>query len=147
MKSVRWSVAKVEATIRTVDPPISYKSVSASRGKVVQAEPISALYEQGKVHHVARLDVLENEMVSWQPEISSWSPNRVDALVWVLTELMLGEGAVQAACIGIDPEPERGHRSIWDSWPDVGDRARPRIERPSGSIWDRDVGRGLFRDF
>ncbi|MGH9786130.1 MAG: hypothetical protein ACRD88_18320, partial [Terriglobia bacterium] len=130
----------VEATIRTVDPSISYRSVTASRGKAVRAEPISALYEQGKVHHVGRLDALEEEMISWQPEQSSWSPNRVDALVWVLTELMTGEGVVQATCVGWDP-PER--RSIWDRWPDVG-CDRPEIERRP-SIWERDdYGRGLF---
>ena len=58
----------VEATLRTVDPSISYQSVSASRGK---AEPIAALYEQGKLHHVGRLDDLENEMISWQAGSSS----------------------------------------------------------------------------
>ena len=121
----------VEATIRTVDPSISYKSVTASRGKAVRAEPISALYEQGKVHHVGRIDALEDEMVSWQPETSSWSPNRVDALVWVLTELMTGEGSVPAACVGWDP-PER--RSIWDIWQDD----RPDIEIERRSIWERD---------
>ncbi|MBI4463171.1 MAG: hypothetical protein HY647_00570 [Acidobacteria bacterium] len=130
----------VESTIRTVDRSISYKSVTASRGKAVRAEPISALYEQGKVHHVGRLDALEEEMVSWQPEASSWSPNRVDALVWVLTELMLGEGAVQAACVGMDP-PER--RSIWERWPEVG-YDRPQIERPWPSIWERDDYGKLF---
>jgi len=104
----------LEATIRTVDPLISYKSVTASRGKAVRAEPISALYEQGKVHHVGRLDGLETEMVSWQPGISSWSPNRVDALVWVLTELMLGEGACEAAGVFVVYPEERGHRSIWN---------------------------------
>ena len=133
----------VEATIRTVDPSISYKSVTASRGKAVRAEPISALYEQGKVHHVGRLDALENEMVSWQPGISSWSPNRVDALVWVLSELMMGEGAVHAACAGWDP-PEKGWRrpSVWDDWQGEGPE-RPQIEqRPS--IWERDDYGRLF---
>jgi hypothetical protein len=57
----------VEYTIRTVDPTIAFKGVNASRGKMVRAEPISALYEQGKVHHIGRLDALESEMVSWQP--------------------------------------------------------------------------------
>ncbi|OFW40060.1 MAG: hypothetical protein A3J28_05215, partial [Acidobacteria bacterium RIFCSPLOWO2_12_FULL_60_22] len=127
----------VEATIRTVDPSISYKSVTASRGKAVRAEPISALYEQGKVHHVGRIDALEDEMVSWQPETSSWSPNRVDALVWVLTELMTGEGSVPAACVGWDP-PER--RSIWDIWQDD----RPDIEIERRSIWERDDYGRLF---
>ena len=129
----------VEATIRTVDPSISYKSVTASRGKAVRAEPISALYEQGKVHHVGRFDALEDEMVTWQPETSSWSPNRVYALVWVLTEIMKGEGAVQAACAGWDP-PER--RSIWDTWQD--EQPDSELERPWPSIWERDDYGRLF---
>ena len=79
-------------------------------------------------------------MVSWQPGISSWSPNRVDALVWVLTELITGEGAVQAACVGWDP-PER--RSIWDD-PRDEEHARPQIERPWLSIWERDDYGKLF---
>jgi terminase large subunit-like protein len=139
----------VEATIRTVDPSISYKNVSASRSKAIRAEPISAFYEQGKIHHVGRFDALENEMASWQPGVSTWSPNRVDALVWVLMELMLGEGAYEAACFGSEDEEEREHGSIWDSGLDVRHGDRPRIERPGGSIWDRadDIGRGLFESF
>ena len=132
----------VENTIRTVDSTISFKYVIASRGKAVRAEPISALYEQGKVHHTGHFDSLENEMVTWQPEGSSWSPNRVDALVWVLTELMLGEGNVEPAYGGIDPEPER-HRSIWDPARDESD-IYPGSHRPGGSIWERDRGRGIF---
>jgi hypothetical protein len=97
----------VEATLRTVDPSISYQSVSASRGKAVRAEPIAALYEQGKVHHVGRLDGLENEMISWQPGSSCWSPNRIDALVWVLTELMTGEARYAPVFVSVDPEPRR----------------------------------------
>lgn len=97
----------VEATLRTVDPSISYQSVSASRGKAVRAEPIAALYEQGKVHHVGRLDALENEMISWQPGSSWWSPNRIDALVWVLTELMTGEASYEPIFMAVDPEPRR----------------------------------------
>ncbi len=93
----------VEATLRTVDPSVSYQSVTASRGKAVRAEPIAALYEQGKVHHVGRLDGLENEMISWQPGSSSWSPNRIDALVWVLTEIMTGAPSCSVECIVAKP--------------------------------------------
>lgn len=134
----------VESTIRTVDPTISFKSVTASRGKAVRAEPIAALYEQLKVHHVGRLDALEEEMASWQPGISSWSPNRIDALVWALTELMQGEGAVQAAGF-FAPEMEAPERrpSIWDG------SAEEWFERRYGnrsfeSIFSRGVGRGMF---
>lgn len=78
----------VRLTIRTVDKNVSYKEVHASRGKVTRAEPIAALYEQGRVHHVGTFAGLEDQMCSWTPE-SGKSPDRVDALVWALSELML----------------------------------------------------------
>lgn len=78
----------VELTIRTVDDKVAYKAVHASRGKRTRAEPIAALYEQGRVHHVGTFAELEDEMCDWEPEMPS--PNRMDALVWALTELMLG---------------------------------------------------------
>jgi phage terminase large subunit-like protein len=64
-----------------------YKNVHASRGKAVRAEPIVARYEKGEIHHIGTFPTLEDEMVSWVPGISKQSPNRVDALVWALTEL------------------------------------------------------------
>lgn len=82
----------VEATLRSVDPHVSYKDVVASRGKVVRAEPIAALYQKGVVHHVGMLPALEDEMTTWDPGLSTFSPNRVDALVWALTDLMLTDG-------------------------------------------------------
>ncbi len=85
----------VEHTIRTVDPRVSYKSVVAKRGKYVRAEPVAALYEQGKVHHVGGLPELEDQMCRYVPEAFDGSPDRVDALVWALTDLMLGEGAAR----------------------------------------------------
>jgi len=78
----------VETNIRIVNSNVSYKSVHASRGKIIRAEPIVALYEQGKIHHVGRLDKLEDQMTTWDAQ-SSQSPDRVDALVWGFTELML----------------------------------------------------------
>lgn len=77
----------VEATIRTVRRNVPYKKVHASRGKRVRAEPIAALYEQGRVTHHGNLDLLEDQMVTFLPEGSYGSPDRVDALVWALTEL------------------------------------------------------------
>jgi len=77
----------VEAVIRQADPDVSYANVRASRGKRLRAEPIKALYEQGRVHHLTPLPELEEEMVQWVPDQSEWSPNRVDALVWALTDL------------------------------------------------------------
>ncbi|MEA3323702.1 MAG: hypothetical protein U9Q37_00980 [Euryarchaeota archaeon] len=66
-----------------------YKNVHASRGKAVRAEPIVAQYEHGKIHHVGGFSELEGEMVTWVPGQSNYSPNRIDALVWALTELFL----------------------------------------------------------
>lgn len=76
----------VEATLRNVDDSISFKAVHASRGKAVRAEPIAALYEQGKVHHVGTFPDLEDEMTYWTPGDPK-SPDRMDALVWAMTEL------------------------------------------------------------
>jgi phage terminase large subunit-like protein len=74
-------------TIQTIDPTASYKAVHASRGKQTRAEPIAALYEQGRVHHVGMFAELEDQMCNWLP--GEKSPDRMDALVWALTELML----------------------------------------------------------
>lgn len=76
----------VETVIRNLSPEISYKDVTASRGKYLRAEPIAALYERGKVHHVGKFNKLEDEMCLWLP--GDKSPNRMDALVWALTDLM-----------------------------------------------------------
>jgi Uncharacterized conserved protein len=78
----------VEHTIRTVDRNVSFKQVRASRGKQTRAEPVAALYEQGRVHHVGTFAALEDQMCSWMPG-SNESPDRMDALVWALTELMV----------------------------------------------------------
>jgi phage terminase large subunit-like protein len=77
----------VELTIRTVDKNVAYKAVTASRGKMVRAEPIAALYEQGRVHHVGFFPQLEDQMCDYDPLTSLFSPDRMDALVWALTEL------------------------------------------------------------
>jgi phage terminase large subunit-like protein len=78
----------VEHVIRTVDPRAPVKLVHASRGKVTRAEPIAALYEQGKVSHVGSFALLEDQMCQWEPGQSS--PDRLDALVWALTDLSSG---------------------------------------------------------
>lgn len=79
----------VENVIRTVAPRVSYKKIHASRGKRVRAEPVAALYEQGKVGHASAMPELEDQMVSFVPEGMDGSPDRVDALVWAITELVL----------------------------------------------------------
>lgn len=76
----------VKSTIKTSVPGANVKLVSATRGKVVRAEPISALYEQGKVWHTDVMQELEDELCMYDPATSA-SPNRMDALVWAITEL------------------------------------------------------------
>ncbi len=87
---VNFGGEMVENTLRTVQggARLSYKPVHASRGKMIRAEPIAALYEQGKVHHVGQFSELEDQQCTWV-QGEGPSPDRVDALVWVLTELML----------------------------------------------------------
>lgn len=81
----------VRFTVATADRRASFKEVVASRGKAVRAEPISALYEQGKVHHVGVFPDLEDQMCNFTASgyVGDGSPDRADALVWALTELML----------------------------------------------------------
>lgn len=79
----------VEHVIRTVSTNVAFKSVRASKNKYIRAEPVAALYEQGKVHHVGMFAELEDQMCQWEPGLDS--PDRLDALVWGLTELMLGD--------------------------------------------------------
>lgn len=77
----------VKAVINNQAPNARVKLVTATRGKVVRAEPISALYERGKVWHNRVMQDLEDEMCSYDPETSA-SPNRMDALVWAITDMM-----------------------------------------------------------
>lgn len=78
----------VETVIRMVDRNIPFTAVHASRGKITRAEPISALYEQGKCHHVGSFPVLEDQMCDYDAKTTKYSPDRMDALVWAFTELM-----------------------------------------------------------
>lgn len=93
----------VESVLATVDGALPIKTISASRGKLVRAEPVSALYQQGRVHHVGNeLGNLEAQLTTWVPgstrvrrdgvEVEERSPDRMDALVYALTELMLEQG-------------------------------------------------------
>lgn len=76
----------VAQTLKTVDPSVPVRLVNASRGKQTRAEPVSAVYEQGRGHHAGAFPALEDEMCLWQPGMAS--PNRMDALVWAATDLM-----------------------------------------------------------
>lgn len=79
----------IEHTLRTFDRAVPFKAVHASRGKRTRAEPISALYEQGRVHHVGTLGELEDQLCGWDESTGEASPDRLDALVWLLNELMV----------------------------------------------------------
>lgn len=80
----------VAHTLATVDPRVPVSTVWASRGKTARAEPVAALYEQGRVSHVGVFSELEEQLTTWVPADRASSPDRLDALVWALTELMLG---------------------------------------------------------
>ena len=83
-------VANVKVAAAALDVEVAVKKISASRGKAARAEPIAALYEQGRVHHVGTgLEALESQMRNWTPE-SGWSPDRLDAAIWACTELVEG---------------------------------------------------------
>lgn len=91
--------AMVSAVIGAVPGAPKVKIIHASRGKQARAEPVSVLYDEGKVHHVGYFQFLEREMTTWEPKTGARSPNRLDALVWILTELMLSaaKGETRAA--------------------------------------------------
>jgi phage terminase large subunit-like protein len=102
--------AMVEHVIRTTDKKVSYREVTASRGKVVRAEPIAALYEQGRVSHAPGLEQLEDQMCQMTSDgyLGDGSPDRVDALVWAFTELMFGAntiGPISDAALGRAASP------------------------------------------
>ncbi len=81
----------VQAVLRQIEPHVRIVSVHATRGKYTRAEPVAALYEQGRVHHVGAFPELEDEMCDFAPEGLSTgrSPDRLDALVWAVTALVL----------------------------------------------------------
>lgn len=88
----------VETVMRQVAPDLSYRAVHASRGKRARAEPVAALYEQGRVHHVGAFPELEDQMcgfVAGAPG-KGGSPDRLDALVWALADLVLDTSQVLA---------------------------------------------------
>jgi len=80
----------VEAVLRSKHAGIPYTAVRATRGKAVRAEPVAALYEQGRVHHIGSFPALEDQMCDWNPVLDAKSPDRMDALVWGITELSEG---------------------------------------------------------
>ena len=85
----------VTLLIKQVDHSAPVKKVTATRGKQLRAEPISSLYEQGRVHHHGYFAELETQMCEWTP-ISNESPDRLDALVWAITELNSGSSSMMS---------------------------------------------------
>ena len=106
----------VEATLRVIDPNVSFAAVRATRGKLTRAEPVAALYEQGRVHHLGVFPQLEDQMCGFVPtdhgdlgpRPRGCSPDRVDALVWALTDLL------------IEPMSDQG---IYDFYRQLGSQA------------------------
>lgn len=81
----------VAANIYAVDQSVPFRAVRASRGKYVRAEPVAALYEQGRVHHVGSFTELEDQMCGFVPGTKDKSPDRMDALVWAVTDLLIDQ--------------------------------------------------------
>ena len=97
----------VESTLRNVDPNVAYIGVHASKGKLTRAEPISALYEQGRCHHAGLFPELEEQMCNYVPGLEA-SPDRMDAMVWAMTELM-DLAPVLAAPVGMGSGSKYGN--------------------------------------
>jgi hypothetical protein len=77
-------------TLATQDAQVATKKVWASQGKFARAEPVSALYEKGMVHHVGMFAALEDQLCNWVPGEGLSSPNELDAACWAITDLLLG---------------------------------------------------------
>ena len=111
----------IEHVIRTADPHIACKEVTASRGKVVRAQPIGALYEQGRVSHAAGLDALEDQMgpMTTGGFMGDGSPDRVDALVWRSNYPAAGQCrfSPQRHCGRSRPQWHRNFRMVTGVWP------------------------------
>ena len=104
----------VEATLRMVDPNVPFTAVRAARGKVARAEPVAALYEQGRVHHLGALPLLEDQMCAFTGDFdraaAGYSPDRVDALVWAFTELLVEPLRRRRDFRGVSPPRRKGGR-------------------------------------
>lgn len=112
---VNYGGAMVQHTIQTARPRTPYKAVTASRGKAVRAEPMSSLYEQGKVRHVGDFRELEDELVAFSTVgyMGEHSPNRADAWIWVLTELFPGIVNPKRERKPLKTIPDATHSGSW----------------------------------
>lgn len=83
----------IEHLLRQVDRTVSYKKVTATRGKIIRAEPVASIYEQNRGHHVGTFPDLEDQMTSYTVQ-ADFSPDRMDAMVWAMTDLMEGASSM-----------------------------------------------------
>lgn len=93
--TIRMTARAMHAEGARASSEVNYKKVHASRGKVTRAEPVAALDEQGRVHHVGAFPELEDQLVEWDPQAGAASPDRLDARVWAITELVVRPPAKQ----------------------------------------------------
>jgi phage terminase large subunit-like protein len=91
----------VTQNLRAVSAFLPITTVHAAKGKYSRAEPVATLYQRGLVHHVGVHEELEMEMTSYSPAHAKRSPDRMDALVYALTELMLGEQVFRSAGLAV----------------------------------------------
>ena len=138
----------VEATLRVVDDNVAYTGVHATRGKVVRAEPVAALYEQGRIRHMGAFTQLEDQMCEFTPDLDRskpkrdptdpsslgkggrTSPDRADALVWAFTELLVEE----IPSWGIYETTRRKAEAVIRAREEAAAAARPKREYAPGSL-------------
>ncbi len=139
----------VEATLRVVDDNVAYTAVHATRGKVVRAEPVAALYEQGRIRHMGAFTALEDQMCEFTPDLdrskpkrdpsdpsslgkggTRSSPDRADALVWAFTELLVE----QIASWGIYETARRKAEAVLKDREAAAAAGRPKSEYAPGSL-------------
>ena len=84
----------IESLLRQLADDLNFRAVHATRGKILRAEPVAALYSRGKVRHAGEFPDLEDEMLGYSPLVSTKSPDRLDALVWAVSELARPVGGV-----------------------------------------------------
>jgi len=127
---IAFGAETVKMVMQTVAPTLPFSTVRASRGKVQRFEPVTVLYEQNKVSHVRYFKQLEDQQLSWTTE-SHTSPDRIDALCWGISYLMLGAAAGRASISVADGQiPMSGPRRTVE----LGERV-PTSIRHRGSVW------------
>jgi hypothetical protein len=143
----------VENVLRTIDANVAYKSVRASRGKIARAEPVAALFEQRRVSHCGVFSQLEDQMWSFTPAMprKNGSPDRCDALVWALSELLVEHDSfdhamrTMTALYSENLAPTTGDplidRGIWAPKKDDGSRVRLRMPAGVSTVYSGHTGR------